>query len=31
MTPAVTAAPKLDFQVADLSLAAWGRNEIRLA
>src|SRR6188472_688735 len=31
MSTAVAAKSKLDFHVADLSLAAWGRNEIRLA
>src|SRR6188768_4037180 len=31
MSTAVAAKTKLDFHVADLSLAPWGRNEIRLA
>jgi adenosylhomocysteinase len=31
MSTAVAAKSRLDFHVADLSLAAWGRNEIRLA
>jgi len=31
MTTAVTTAKQLDYRVADLSLAEWGRKEIRLA
>ncbi len=31
MTTAVAAAKQLEFHVKDLSLAEWGRNEIRLA
>jgi adenosylhomocysteinase len=31
MTTAVAAKSKLDYKVADLKLAEWGRNEIRLA
>ena len=31
MTTAVATDTKLDFHVADLSLAEWGRKEIRLA
>jgi len=31
MTTAVASKTKMDFHVADLSLAEWGRKEIRLA
>ncbi|MBP1644422.1 MAG: adenosylhomocysteinase, partial [Acidobacteria bacterium] len=31
MTPTAAAEKKLDFHVADLALAEWGRKEIRLA